>query len=118
MSFSNSAMLVGGNAIRAALGGMQLHADNPGVGGAANNSSAGMQVPTWSTVTGSGNFGLAAPVAFTGGTANGPCTYVSLWSNATGSGTWYGNFALSGDLTFDSNGDYTVETLDLTGYSS
>lgn len=118
MSLSNAAMSVGGNAIRSAIGGLQLHTGNPGTGGAANKSSAGMQAPSWTTVVGSGNFGLAAPVAFDGGTPNGACTYVSAWSNTSGSGTWYGNFVLTGDLTFDSNGDYTLETLDLNGSSS
>jgi hypothetical protein len=105
---SDAAMQVGANAIRAALGGAQLHHGDPGSGGAANKSSAPMLAPTWSTVTADGDFGLAASLNFTGGTPGGPCTYMSLWSNTSGSGTWYGNVALTGDTTFDSEGNYTV----------
>lgn len=116
MALSAAAIIVGGNAIRAALVGMQLHTDNPGVGGSANKSSASPVTPVWGTLDSSGNFGLAAPVAFSGCADNGPITYVSLWSSLTlSSATWYGNFALSGDLTADSNGDYTVEALNLEG---
>jgi hypothetical protein len=118
MAFSDAAMTVGANALRAALGGMQLHTGNPGAGGAANKSSAPMQVPSWTVVSGDGDFGLAAGVAFTGCTPNGPITYCSLWSNTSGSGIWYGNFVLSGDLTADSAGDYTVEALAINGSSS
>jgi hypothetical protein len=116
--FSDAAMTVGANAIRAALGGAQLHTDDPGVGGAANKSSAPMVVPSWTVVSGPGNFNLAAPMAFTGATPNGPIKWVSLWSNTSGSGVWYGNFQLTGDLTADSDGDYSVTSLPLTGSSS
>lgn len=118
MPLSNAAMTVGANAIRTALGGMQLHTANPGAGGFAFKSSAPMVVPSWSVVTGDGDFGLAAPVAFTGATPNGPITWVSLWSNTSGSGTWYGNFPLSGDLTADVSGNYTVSALPLNGSST
>lgn len=118
MPFSNAAMVVGANALRTALGGMQLHTGNPGDGGAANKSNAAMKVPVWTVVTGDGDFGLAAPVPFTGATANGTIAWVSLWSNTSGSGVWYGNFQLSGDLTADASGAYTVEALVLNGSSS
>lgn len=118
MPLSDAAMVLGANAIRSGLGGMQLHTGNPGAGGAANKSNAPMVAPSWTVVTGDGDFGLAAPVAFTGATPNGPITWVSLWSNASGSGTWYGNFALSGDLTADATGGYTVSALPLNGSST
>jgi hypothetical protein len=118
MPLSNAAMTVGANAIRAALGGVQLHTGNPGDGGAANKSNAPMVAPSWTVVTGDGDFGLAAPVNFTGATPNGPITWVSLWSNTSGSGTWYGNFPLSGDLTADANGNYTLTALPLNGAST
>lgn len=118
MALSDAAMLVGANAIRTALGGAQLHTGNPGTGGAANKSSAAMVVPVWTTPTADGDFGLDADMVFAGGTANGNCTYVSLWSNTTGSGIWYGNFALSGDLTFDATGGYTITELSINGSST
>lgn len=118
MALSDAAMVVGANALRTALAGMQLHTGNPGAGGAANKSSAPMVAPAWTVVTGDGDFGLAAPVAFTGATPNGPITYVSLWSNISGSGVWYGNFVLSGDLTADATGAYTIQTFPLNGSAS
>jgi hypothetical protein len=118
MPFSNAAMIVGANAIRSACGGMQLHTGNPGAGGAANKSSAPMQVPAWTVVSGDGDWGLAAPVAFTGCTPNGAITYLSLWSNISGSGVWYGNFALTGDLTADVSGDYTLDAAVINGSST
>lgn len=116
--FSSAALIVGANAIRTAIKGAQVHTDDPGVGGAANKSSAPMVMPSWAVVDGSGGWDLAAPIPFTGGTANGPAKYVSLWSDTSGSGIWYGNVRLTGDLTFDSNGAITLETLPITGTSS
>ena len=116
--FSDALMVIGATAIRNAIGGLQLNTADPGSGGAANKSSAGMVTPSWTVPSGSGNFDLATPAAFTGGAANGTVTYVSLWSDTTGSGTWYGNFALSGDLTFDSTGAITLDSLTQTGSSS
>lgn len=115
---SDAAMVIGATAIRGALGGAQLHIDDPGTGGVAHKSSASMVAPTWTNPTGSGNFDLAAPIAFSGGTPNGPVKYVSLWSNTSGTGVWYGNFLLTGDLVFDANGEYTVESLTITGSAS
>jgi hypothetical protein len=115
MPLSNAAMVVAANALRNALGGLQLHTGNPGDGGAANKSSAPMVAPSWTVVTGDGDFGLAAAAAFSGCTPNGPITWVSAWSNTTGSGIWYGNFLLTGDLTADASGFYTLDTFPLNG---
>lgn len=118
MPLSDAAMVVGANALRSAIGGFQLHTGNPGAGGAASKSSAPMQAPSWTTVAGDGDFGLAAPVAFTGCTPSGPITWVSAWSNTSGSGIWYGNFPLSGDLTADSSGNFTLQTFPFDGTAS
>lgn len=113
--FSPAALSIGANAIRSAIKGVQAHTADPGVGGAANKSSAAMAVPAWSVVNANGGWGLAQPIALTGGTPNGPVQYVSLWTTADATGIWLGNYKLSGDLTFDSNGAYTIESLDFTG---
>lgn len=119
MSLSPAALVVGGNAIRAVLKGMQLHSGNPGTGGSANKTTAAPVAPVWTAVDANGNFGLSAPVAFAGGAPNGPVTYVSLWSSLDlTTATWYGNYALSGDQTADSNGAYTVETFVLEAVTS
>ncbi|WP_152967030.1 hypothetical protein [Mycobacterium heckeshornense] len=116
MPLSDAAMVLGANAIRSALQGMQLHTADPGIGGAANRSSAAPQSPTWTLPAADGDFSLAAPVVFTGGTPNGPVTHLSLWSSTNlSTAIWYGNFPLSGDLTFDGNGNYTVEAFTVNG---
>lgn len=114
---SDAALIVGGTAIRAALGGAKMHTGDPGTGGAANSSSAAMVVPTWTTPSGAGNFDLSADIVFSGGTPAGAATWVSLWSNTSGSGVWYGNFQMTGDMVFDSNGEYRVTSIPLTGSS-
>lgn len=118
MAFSDAMLVIQGNATRSAIGGLQIHTDAPGNGGAANKSSASMVVPVFTVVNGAGGFDLAADAQFSGGTPNGPARYVSCWSDATGSGTWLGNFALTGDLTFDSNGQLTLESFPVTGAST
>lgn len=119
MSLSDAAMVVAATALRNALGGMQLHTiSNPGVGGAAGKSSAAMAVPVWTTPTADGDFELATELVFAGAAPNGPILSVSLWSNTSGLGVWYGNFVLTGDLTADSAGNYTLESFTLNGSAS
>lgn len=119
IGFSDALLLVGANAMRSAIKALQLHTDDPGTGGATNRSSAAPQTPAWTTPDGSGNWGLATPLPFTGCTPNGPIAYASAWSGTDlSTATWYGNLQLSGDLVADANGDITVETLTVTGSSS
>ncbi|OIN79353.1 hypothetical protein [Mycobacterium malmoense] len=115
---SPSALIDGANGIRANIGGVQAHTADPGTGGVANKSSAAMKVPAWTTPDANGNFDLASPILFDGGTPSGPVPWVSLWSDASGLGVWKGNMQLTGDLTFDSNGNITVESLPITMASS
>lgn len=116
--FSPALLVVSSTAIRTALGGIQAHTADPGTGGAANKSSAGMVVPVWTTPDANGNFDLASPAALSGGTPGGPVTWLSFSSDATGTGTWYGNYQLSGDLVFDSNGQYNIESIPVTASTS
>lgn len=118
MPFSDALLVVQGNAARSAIGGLQLHTANPGTGAATNKSSAAPVAPVWTVVDGNGNFDLATPAQFSGGTPNGAAAYVSCWSDTSGLGTWYGNFPLTGDLTFDSNGQITLESFLISGSSS
>lgn len=116
--FSPFLLKIGANAMRSAIKGFQLHTDDPGVGGAANKSSAAIVVPVFTVVDANGGWDLASPMVFNGGTPNGPVKYMSALTASDGTGSWCGNFALTGDLTFDSNGAYTVESLPVTGTSS
>lgn len=104
--------------MRSAIQGIQLHVADPGVGGAANKSSAPMVVPVFTVVDANGGWDLASTMVFSGGTPNGTVRYGSAWTATDGTGSWCGNFALTGDLTFDSNGGYTLESLPVTGTSS
>lgn len=113
---NNAAMVIAANALRSAAVKMHLHSADPGGSGTSNLTAAASQAVTWAAASGSGNFGLASTVAFTGVTANGACQWVSLWD--TGETTWYGNFQLTGDQTANSSGQYNVTTLDLSGSAS
>lgn len=92
-----------------------LHTADPGATG-ANASAAARKAVTFS-VDADGDLTLTGTVAFTGGTANGACTHVGLWSALT-AGTFRGGFALTGDLTFNSAGEYTLTGLTINGTSS
>lgn len=110
-------MVLAANALRAAITHLQLHSGDPGSSGTSNLTTASRQSVTWSAATSNGDFGLSAPIEFTGVTPSGDCTYVSAWSAITG-GTHYGNFALSGDTEADGAGKYTLTALDLDGSAS
>ena len=117
MPLNNAAMVVAANALRSAITHMQLHSGDPGASGTSNVTSAERQAVSWAAATSDGDFGLSAPVNFTGVAASGAATYVSLWSASSG-GTWYGNFALSGDATANAAGEYSVTALNLNGSST
>lgn len=114
MPLNNAAMVVAANALRAAITHIQTHSADPGVAGTTSPTSAARQPVTWSAATSDGDFGLSAALNFTGIAANGGVTWVSAWSALT-SGTWYGNFALTGDATANSAGEYTLTALNLNG---
>lgn len=117
MALSNAAMVVAANALRSAMTHAQLHSGAAGAAGTTNVTSAGRQAVTWSAATADGDFGLSSSLAFTGGAASGAVAEVSLWSASSG-GTFYGNFAVTGDTTFNAAGEYTVTALNLNGSAS
>jgi hypothetical protein len=110
-------MIVAANALRSAITHIQLHSGDPGASGTSNVTTAARQPVTWSAATADGDFGLASALNFTGVAASGATTYVSAWSALT-AGTWYGNFALTGDATANAAGEYTVTALNLNGSAS
>ena len=116
MGFSPAAMIVGANAIRTAVVKMKLHSADPGNGGTANATTAGVQTFAWAAATSDGDFDISAPVNFSGGASNGAVTYCSVWDSA--GTTWYGNFLLTGDATFNSAGEYVVTALPQNGSAS
>lgn len=99
---------------------LSLHSADPGTSGTSPCNSARVAV-TW-TVDADGDL-TSGSKNFTGGTANGAVTHVGLWSSAgTGTpptgGTFRGSFALTGDNTFNSAGEYTVTQVTINGTSS
>lgn len=107
MALNDAAQVIAGDAVAAAITHISLHTTGP-VTSSADESTAARQPVTW-TVDADGDLSVA-DVAFTGGAPSGPAVRVGYWSAATG-GTYYGGALLTGDQTFDANGDYTVETL-------
>jgi hypothetical protein len=64
-----------------------------------------------------GDLTLSSAAPFTGAPATTAVTFVGLWSGVTG-GTFRGGFALTGDLTTNAAGEYTVTALTITGTST
>ena len=94
---------------------LAIHTADPGSTG--TSPSAAARQPVTFTVDADGDLTITGAVNFTGGTANGPATYVAGWSAITG-GTFRGAWALTGDQTFNSSGNYTVSALTINGTSS
>ena len=115
MPLNNTGMQVAANALRGVLLFAQLHSGLAGGAYTSNLcSSARVSIP-WAATSGLGNFGLSAPINFTGGAANGTIFSLTMWS-ASSAGTCYGEFLIgSGDLQFNSSGDYSITASDWTG---
>ena len=114
MALNNPAMVVAANALRSAITHIQTHSADPGAAGTTSPTTAARQAVTWSAATADGDFGLSATLNFTGIAANGGVTYVSLWSALT-VGTWYGNYATTGDATANAAGEWSLTALNLNG---
>ena len=109
---NTAAIQIGSAAIAAVLDTVKLHTGDPGAAGTSNTTTAGSGAATFSST--SGVITLDAPVDFTGGAASGACTWVSVW-DAT---VHYGNYQLTGDQTFNAAGEYTLDSLTITGSAS
>jgi hypothetical protein len=114
MPLSNAAMDTAASAIASGYAYAQLHTAAAGSAGTANVASSARLPVSWAAPTGSGTLGLASALNFTGGAASGPVYSVTLWSASSG-GTFGGEFVLTGDTAFNSLGQYTVNSLALTG---
>lgn len=104
MPLNDAALNLGANAIKAGITHLSLHTATPNSSG-SNESTAARKPAGWGTVA-TGDFSTTN-VAFTGGAANGPVTHVGYWSAIT-AGTFYGYEAITGDITFNSAGEYTI----------
>ena len=117
MPLNNAAMVVGANALRSTITHAQIHSGDPGAAGTANNHGVARQAIAWSAAANDGDFGLSAPLNFTGLTPGANCTYISVWS-ASAAGTTYGNFPLTGDTVANASGEFSVTALNLNGSAS
>ena len=111
MALNTSGIQVGAAAIAADINKISLHTGDPGAAGANNKTTAADKTVT---CTATGGVVTVPSTAFTGGAANGPATHVGLWN-----GTNYrGSYPLTGDLTFNAAGEYTVTSVTITGTGS
>jgi hypothetical protein len=106
---------IGATAMQNAATHALLYSAEPNAAGTTNQTSAGLEAITWITAA-NGDMVVTADVPFTGGAASGACTYLGLWNSAQT--TFYGYYALTGDQTFNSAGEYTLTGITITGSSS
>ncbi len=107
MALNDAALIIGANAIKAAITHVSLHTTGV-VTSSTSESTAARRPVTWATDA-DGDL-TVSNVAFTGGAANGPVVRVGYWSALTG-GTYYGGSLLSGDQAFNAAGEYTVTSI-------
>ena len=86
---------------------LQLHSGDPGGSGTSN--ALGSKVACVVNAASAGSRALNADVTVTGLTANQSVTHVSFWNNNGGSPIFLGSDDLSGDVTANSAGSYTVQ---------
>ena len=93
---------------------LSLHSADPGTSG---TSPVGTRVAASWSVDADGDLTLSAQAPFTGLTANQAVSHVGLWSASSG-GTFRGGFALTGDTTANSSGEYNVTQITINGTST
>lgn len=111
MALATAAIQTGAAAIASAINKVRLHTGDPTASsGTANLTTA----PDKTVVATASNGVITIPSTnFTGGAASGPATYVSYWAGTT----YYGCEPLTGDQTFNAAGEYTVDSVTITGSS-
>lgn len=107
MALNDAAVVVGSNAVDAAITHFQLYSAATNSAGTTN--AVGSRVAVNGTVDADGDITWTS-VAFTGLTANQAVHSVGYWS-ASSSGTFYGSTVLTGDATANSAGEYTVTSV-------
>jgi hypothetical protein len=107
LALNDAALVVGANAIDAAITHAQLYSAATNAAGTTN--AVGSRVAINGTVDGDGDI-TWTNIAFTGLTANQAVHSVGYWS-ASSAGTFYGSTVLTGDATANSAGEYTVTSL-------
>lgn len=111
MSLSTAGLNVQQNALASAIAYMSLHSATPN-GSGSNETTAARVAVTMSNTNGVITMSGGAK-NFTGGASNGPVHDVGYWSAITG-GNFYGSFPTTGDASFNSAGEYTVDSASIT----
>lgn len=112
MALNSTALNAMANALAVAAPHLSLHSATPNASG-SNETTASRQPASWGSAS-SGAIAISGAKAFTGGASNGAVTHVGLWS-ASSAGTFYGSYAVTGDASFNSAGEYTLDTFTVTG---
>lgn len=115
MALENSVLVAAAAEIQSLLTHARLHTAAAGVAGTDNAAASSALAVAWTTPTGAGDFGLDGALNFSGGTASGPVHSVSLWTGTPGSGTFRGEFVLTGDAAFNAAGEYVVTAIAFSG---
>ena len=108
MALNDAALNLMANALAAAATHLSLDTN-----GSGTESTAGRLAAGWGTAA-NGDIAIGSAKAFTGGASNGPVTHVGLRSASSG-GTFYGSFAVTGDASFNSAGEYSLDTFTVAG---
>jgi hypothetical protein len=114
MALNDAALTVGATAMKNAITHMQLYSAATNSAGTTN--AVGARVASTGSVDADGDITWTT-INFTGLTANQTIHSVGYWSAST-SGTFYGSTALTGDLTANAAGEYTVTLITETGTAS
>lgn len=107
MPLNDAALVVAANAINTSITHMQLHSAAPNA--AYTTNVIGTRVAVTGSVDADGDITWST-ISFAGLPASGPVTHISYWSASTG-GTNYGGRDLTGDLSANASGNYTVSSV-------
>ncbi len=112
MPLLDATLNIGADAMKAAMSHASIHTAIPDSTG-SSPSTAPRQPIIWDATTG-GDMVCSTPIPFTGGAPGGPALVIGLWS-APSAGVFRGWLELDGDLTFNSEGELTVDSISIPG---
>ena len=110
MSLNDAILNVGCDAMRLVATHLGLHSAAPDASG-SNRCASALVAAGWPVAV-AGDTAVANK-AFTGVVASGPVTHIGFW-NAAGT-VFYGAQSVTGDLSANSAGEYTVTSVQLNG---
>lgn len=105
--FNDAMSVIMANAGKNAITHFSIH--TAGAVTASTSESTAARIPVTGVVDADGDITWTGPYTFTGGASNGPAIRVGYWS-ASSAGTYYGGFLLTGDQSFNSAGEYIVNS--------